>query len=147
MKTFNTKNLIAAFVLAFAAIAPAQAAEQAQSKVMMFWASWCPSCSNALGALDELEQNNAGTEFVAVNVLDDAPAAKSLEEKGFGHLNLVEADAAVAKQYGVRALPWVVVVDANGVVLSSKPAIGSAKGIAGEISTTLAVSQSLALAL
>ena len=145
MKTLNIKNLIAAFVLGLAAIAPAQATE-AKSKVMVFWASWCPSCSNALGALDQLENTQQNTDFVAVNVLDDVPAEKSLEDKGYGHLHLLEGDAELAKQYGVRALPWAVVVDANGVVISSKPAIGTQQGIASQISSTLAVSQSLAFA-
>ncbi len=145
MKTFNTKNLIAALVLAFAAVIPAQAAE-AQAKVMVFWASWCPSCSNALGALDQLDNTQQDAEFVAVNVLDDVPAEKSLEEKGFAHLNNEVKDAEFAKEYGVRALPWAVVVDANGVVISSKPALGTQQGIASQISSTLAVSQSLAFA-
>lgn len=117
-----------------------------KAQVMVFWASWCSACNNALSALSQLQERSSSTEFVAVNVLDEAPVAKSLADKGYRHLHWLDADATLARAHGVKALPWVVVTDSNGVLLSSQPAIGTAEGLIYRISSTLAVGQSLALA-
>lgn len=117
-----------------------------KAKVMVFWASWCSACNNALSALSQLEAMNSDTEFVAVNVLDNAPVAKSLADKGYPQLDWLDADAELAHAHGVKALPWAVVTDSNGVLLSSQAALGTAEGLIYRISSTLAVGQSLALA-
>lgn len=117
-----------------------------KAKVMVFWASWCSACNNALSALSQLNATNSDTEFVAVNVLDNAPVAKSLADKGYPQLDWLDADAELAQAHGVKALPWTVVTDSNGALLSSQAAIGTAEGLIYRISSTLAVGQSLALA-
>jgi thiol-disulfide isomerase/thioredoxin len=112
--------------------------------VMVFWASWCNACNNALAALSELDAEIDNSHFLAVNVLDEQPVADSLVKKGFEQLRWLDAGDEYARHYGVTSLPWVIIKDSQRQLLSSQPALGTATGIAYQINGVLAVQQTLA---
>lgn len=119
MKQFATTILI----LAAAALAmPAWAAEGSSQadddryEVLVFWASWCGACEPVLRDMSELQANASlsGASVKAVNLGDTHHAGAALQRKGGGQLQLVTNGQSLAEQFGVKHLPWVVVVDADG---------------------------------
>lgn len=100
--------------------APADAG-QADYEVVVYWAPWCSACGPVLSSMDELADGFAGknVRFTAANIGDASNAQRALQRKGGEALTLRQVDAAEA---GVRAVPWIVVRDASGKVVSTPAA-------------------------
>ncbi|MGQ0553307.1 MAG: TlpA family protein disulfide reductase [Planctomycetota bacterium] len=81
-----------------------------------FWASWCGPCRKAMPEIAELAHEYAGKGVEIVGVAIGEPGEKSAEymkKQGFDYKLFVEGDA-VAKQFGVQAIPTVVILDRDG---------------------------------
>ena len=115
------KNVIAASLLIAASLGAApvvaaneSAALQAETRVLVFWASWCGACKPLLDDLKAAESELA-TLGARVQTL-------GLDDKRVP-VALPAADArmvgALKAKHDVRALPWVVVVDADGKVIAT----------------------------
>jgi thiol-disulfide isomerase/thioredoxin len=94
--------------------------------VINFWASWCGPCVEEMPSLSQLHREYAkkGVEFVGLGVDSDKNIKAFLQKVhvdysiyviGFGG-----ADLARAFGNNAGALPFTVVIDANGVVRSTK---------------------------
>jgi thiol-disulfide isomerase/thioredoxin len=94
--------------------------------VINFWASWCGPCVEEMPALSQLQREYAkkGVEFVGLGVDSDKNVKAFLQKVrvdypiyviGFGG-----ADLARAFGNNAGALPFTVVIDAKGVVRSTK---------------------------
>lgn len=106
--------------LAFAAPAGAKQATPSAAdgaRVLVFWASWCGACKPLLADLKAAESELAGLGARIETVGLDGRAAP---------VALPAADAAIVEvlraRHDVRALPWVVVVDADGKVIATPSA-------------------------
>ena len=118
-------KLIAAIVLTAAALLGAPQAIASQTadaphdgaRVLVFWASWCGACKPLLADLKAAEQDLSALGARIETVGIDGKASP---------VALPAADAALIEalkaEHGVRALPWVVVVDAGGKVLATPSA-------------------------
>ena len=91
-----------------------------------FWASWCAPCLKEMPELEaySAEQGTNGTQVVGI-ALDDVAAARAmLERLGITYGNLVDApgpaDASVRMGNPAGALPYSVLVSADGRVLKTK---------------------------
>ena len=84
-----------------------------------FWASWCGPCRKAMPTLVEIAKEYADkhVRYVAVN-LREQPAVirKYLEREKLDIRVPLDKEGQVAKQYGVRGIPTMVVVDRQGLV-------------------------------
>lgn len=112
------KSVIATLALTLLAALPAQATAPAsdaeRATVLVFWASWCGACKPLLqdmaAARGDLVALGARIQTVAI---DGAAPLNGLP-------GLDPASVESLKQaHGVRAVPWVVVVDDAGQVLST----------------------------
>lgn len=88
--------------------------------MLIFWATWCPSCWNEVPKLNKLVETYAGRgmDFIGVNVgvNDSYERAKAFARKtGAAYPNLFDSTGAIASQY-ILGLPTVVVADKNGVI-------------------------------
>jgi len=91
--------------------------------VLEFWASWCPPCWASAAHLEELRSTFEQDGFVVVGVSLDRSASdiqrflSSVGEPAFAILwgSFFQAHE-IARQYGVRAVPRVFLIDRQGII-------------------------------
>jgi len=87
-------------------------------KVMLnFWASWCGPCRAEIPHMVELYHELEGEDFeiVAVNLREDPETvAGFVKGQEMDFVVLLDKDAAVGKDYFVRAIPTSLFVDDEG---------------------------------
>lgn len=89
--------------------------------VISFWASWCPPCLKELPVLEKI-QNQVGKdklEVVAINYREPRKHFKKIKRK-LSHLQLTlthDRKGRISKQYGIKSLPHVLVIDKEGKVI------------------------------
>ncbi|NQS72358.1 MAG: TlpA family protein disulfide reductase [Desulfobulbaceae bacterium] len=89
--------------------------------MLIFWASWCPTCRTEVPKLNKLVEQYAerGMEFVGVNVgfNDSYRRAKKFAQKtGMIYPNLFDATGVIGEQYGLQGVPTVVIADKKGLI-------------------------------
>ena len=94
--------------------------------VLDFWASWCPDCRKDAPEVVRMYKEYApqGIEFVGVSMDTDVEAwRKACEQFGISYTQLSELkkfkETDIAKAYGVKWIPSMVVVDKEGKVALS----------------------------
>jgi thiol-disulfide isomerase/thioredoxin len=84
-----------------------------------FWASWCSPCLHSFPWMNELQRRHGaeGLVIVAVNLDQDRALADAFLQKVPARFR-VEYDAAgaVARQFGVQAMPTSFLIDRSGQV-------------------------------
>jgi thiol-disulfide isomerase/thioredoxin len=84
-----------------------------------FWASWCVPCRTSMPVLDEIARRHGARGFVVVGVNKDAAAADAerfLRRVPVGFALVADQDDAIAKAFGVKAMPSGYLVDRAGIV-------------------------------
>jgi peroxiredoxin len=84
-----------------------------------FWATWCGPCRMEMvdlqALLDKFKDRNF--EILSLDQGEDASVVGSfISRKKYGFHVLPDADGQVASQYGVKAIPNLVLIDKNGVI-------------------------------
>lgn len=100
--------------------------------VLYFWASWCGPCESETPYLKELHAAYGEREdFILVGIsLDEDPVdlQRDLEESGASWLQLHEPGlgwrSPVVRAYGLRGIPSLWLVDANGQIVSRNLRLG-----------------------
>ena len=94
--------------------------------VLDFWASWCPDCRKDAPEVVRLHDayKQFGVEFVGVSMDTDVEAwRKACEQFGISYTQVSELkkfkETDIAKAYGVKWIPSMVVVDKEGKVALS----------------------------
>lgn len=94
--------------------------------VLDFWASWCPDCRKDAPEVVRMQQEYGpqGVEFVGVSMDTDVEAwRKACEKYGIRYTQVSELkkfkETDIAKAYGVKWIPSMVVIDRDGKVALS----------------------------
>ena len=84
-----------------------------------FWASWCVPCRQSMPALDAMYRRNRARGFSVVGVNKDvstADAERFLKRVSVTFPLVRDAQDAVARAFGVKAMPSGYLVDRKGIV-------------------------------
>jgi len=99
---------------------PVILSEMKQPVIMvLFWASWCPHCTEMLPEIKSIynQYKNKGFEIVAISLDKDANEYQKALEKGhYSWINYSELkgwDCSIAYDYGIRATPTMILLDKN----------------------------------
>jgi len=89
--------------------------------LISFWATWCGPCIKEMPMLARLRRANArrGFEVLAINVEGDPQKVRQVQashEAARQLTMLLDPDGEAARRYGVRGLPYLVLVDRDGKV-------------------------------
>ena len=87
--------------------------------VLDFWATWCGPCRRGMPILDKVAQarKDRGVKVYAVNLEEDKDhVAAFVKETKLGLPVLLDADGAVGRDYGARAIPETVIIGKDGMV-------------------------------
>lgn len=92
--------------------------------ILNFWATWCPPCRAEMPALEALWQSNKSTDLLVLGV-DQGESAATVERFARGTVGttfplLLDTRREVGAEYGVRALPTTVFIDAEGRIRDIK---------------------------
>ena len=89
--------------------------------LLVFWASWCPSCKAEVPKVNELARQYAsrGMDFIGINIgeNDTYKRAKLWASKhGVSYPNYFDATGMVSQMYRLQGVPTVVVADSKGYI-------------------------------
>ena len=102
--------------------------------VLDFWASWCRPCAAQSRILSEMApRQESSVMFVGVNTADNADRARAFAEREQLPYVAVLDSGEVAAAYGAESLPTLVVIDANGRVVSAASRVMSASEVEAAI--------------
>lgn len=80
-----------------------------------FWATWCPICRAEQGSIDAIAREHS-TIAVAMQSGNADDVRRHLRKESLAFPVINDPEAAIAAQWGVRAVPATFVVDAHGQV-------------------------------
>lgn len=90
--------------------------------LMIFWATWCPSCKQALPEMEGLAASRGDKANVIAVSLDEKPEAlDAYLEKHPLQLPVFLGDRALAVRFGIEAIPTLVIFDKKGKQIFAKP--------------------------
>jgi thiol-disulfide isomerase/thioredoxin len=123
-------NVVCSLVIALFGIAgmaqaaPPQGLQPIEGRVVWvdFWASWCVPCRRSFPWMNTMHRKYGpqGLQIIAVNLdKDRALAERFLAETPAEFAVRLDPGAALAKEFGVQAMPSSFLIDADGNVLTS----------------------------
>ncbi|WP_207424351.1 TlpA family protein disulfide reductase [Desertivirga brevis] len=125
-------------------------AQKGKVVVLDFFASWCAPCKEAFPGMDMVRQKYLNDKNVVFYFVDTQErrtdykeyVAKYLKEHNFDFTVLFDADAKLAKSFGVGAIPHKMVIDPNGKLRFSEVGyMGSPSELSDEISMMIELSR------
>jgi len=134
-------------VLGVARAAPPPALQPVEGRVIWvdFWASWCVPCRRSFPWLNSMHRKYGadGLQIIAVNLDKDRALADAfLAEVPAEFALRFDPAGALAKQYGVQAMPSSFLIDADGKVLATHAGFRTADAAEYERAITDALSKS-----
>jgi thiol-disulfide isomerase/thioredoxin len=94
--------------------------------VVNFWATWCPPCVEEMPELSRIHEEMSAKDVKVLGLAIDSPSnvREFLKSRSFSYPLLVTGGSGseLAKRLGnsIEALPYTVLIDANGSVLKQK---------------------------
>lgn len=109
--------------------------------VLDFFATWCGPCQASLPVLMELRKKYSGSaEFLSIDLQESGDKVKDyLGANGLSLHVLLDSEGAVARQYGVRGIPAMFVIDKKGEIV--RKFVGWSGNSAGELEEVLKLLQ------
>jgi cytochrome c biogenesis protein CcmG/thiol:disulfide interchange protein DsbE len=99
--------------------------------LISFWATWCKPCLEELTELQKVYESykDRGLAMLAISTDSEKSIAKVkplVRGKGYTFTVLLDTNADVARQFYAQTIPFTVVIDRDGVIVSSR--VGYKKG-------------------
>ncbi|MBP6602992.1 MAG: TlpA family protein disulfide reductase [Verrucomicrobiales bacterium] len=85
--------------------------------VIEFWATWCPPCRQSIPHLNGLYESSGGKlQIIGISQEDAGTITTFREDTKMSYSVAIDASGSLAKHFGVRGIPYAVLVDALGTV-------------------------------
>ncbi|MAZ93459.1 MAG: hypothetical protein CMF58_03495 [Lentimicrobiaceae bacterium] len=95
---------------------------EAETTVIVFWASWCQHCDEILPIINNYYQKGNKSEVIAISIDDNEEVIKEwLSQNDFNWINIAELKGwhgAIIEEYGIVATPTVLVLDRDKKILA-----------------------------
>lgn len=88
-----------------------------QAVALYFWADWCPVCSAQEGNVEAL-RTHWPVLTVAMKSGSPSAVASILAERKLTWPTIVDANGRITREYGLKGVPALVVIDRNGEIHS-----------------------------
>ncbi|MEF2231744.1 MAG: TlpA disulfide reductase family protein [Pseudodesulfovibrio sp.] len=89
---------------------------------MIFWATWCPSCKQALPEMEGLSKSRADkANVIAVSLDEDLGLLKTYLAEHPLRMPVFAGNRDLADRFGVEAIPTLVIFDKLGNQIFGKP--------------------------
>jgi thiol-disulfide isomerase/thioredoxin len=86
--------------------------------LLVFWATWCPTCLEEIPVLNEWSEKYPGLQILAVNVQEPAERVKMfVKKRGVRYAVVLDQEAEVAYEYGLVGVPAAVFLAKGGRVI------------------------------
>lgn len=88
--------------------------------LLVFWATWCPSCEEEIPALNEIQKkfSSQGLRILAVNVEESGQAVQDFQKNHpMNYPVLLDEKGKVTNQFGLAGVPVLVLAQKGGNVL------------------------------
>jgi thiol-disulfide isomerase/thioredoxin len=109
--------------------------------VLDFFATWCGPCRASMPVLNELKKKYSGSvEFFTIDLQEPVETVRGfMASQGLSLHVLLDSSGAVARQYGVRGIPAMFVIDKKGEIV--RRFVGWGGNSAGELEEVLKLLQ------
>ena len=89
--------------------------------LLVFWATWCPHCNEAVPAINEIQSRLSGRlQILAIDFMESGEKVKAfMKAKNVSYPVLLDRNGKVARQYRVLGIPTYVVLDKKGEIVYS----------------------------
>mgnify|MGYP000523984432 CR=1 FL=1 len=96
--------------------------------VLYFWADWCPICRTVEGTINALDEDWP-VLTVAMQSGDAANVARHLRERNLDWHTALDEHGQLAARFGIRGVPTMLVIDADGRRRFAEVGLTSATGM------------------
>jgi peroxiredoxin len=89
-----------------------------QVVLLNFWASWCGPCRLEMPVIEKLHQQfkEKGLRVFGINDEDIETIREYLNEYEYTFPTLIDKEQEIARLYGIRGIPTMVVIDRKGMI-------------------------------
>ncbi|HZW37480.1 MAG TPA: TlpA disulfide reductase family protein [Candidatus Deferrimicrobiaceae bacterium] len=89
--------------------------------LLVFWATWCPHCNEAVPAINEIQTRLSGRlQILAIDFMESKERVTAfVKAKNVSYPVLLDRNGKVARQYRVLGIPTYVVLDKKGEIVYS----------------------------
>jgi thiol-disulfide isomerase/thioredoxin len=99
-----------------------------QVVLLDFWASWCPPCRAELAQLAGLEKQIPGLVVLAINLDTRRDKLASYAHRAeLPRRVVLDPQGGIASHYALQGMPWTVLIDARGQMVSARGGWGAAE--------------------
>ena len=96
-------------------------ANEGKPTLMIFWATWCPSCKKALPEMEALAMSRGDQANIVAVSLDEKPAdLEAYLEKHPLQMPVFLGDQKLAARFAIEAIPTLVIFDKTGKPVFAK---------------------------
>ena len=100
------------------------AANKGTPTMLMFWTTWCPSCKEELPELEALRASHGDkVNIITVSLDENLAALDTFLAKKKLDLPVYHGDEAIARKFGVEAIPTLLMFDKTGKMIFGKPGV------------------------